>query len=469
MIAPQSFRKFLSEGYISEGTPQIEIFESFEELSKQPAKDDIPPTPELFDQDVSFLKSFALGCRWIVQVENCEASIRIGESFLGFVESFFATSLNVDAIPHRQQIDICVRTKAVEPKSDQENELQILLDDPRFVLAIEHSEDYDPASKPMGGKLREFLTDSLAVLIPRILYVPDLEKYFDRIAVDEEGFGRSLVFSDVFTSASNVVGSNPIFELSEWHDDERTFPLKRTQPVSFDSSNEKEESTPRSYGVGEPPEELQDTERLRHSERRVFSIIDIELWNAAKWGGMAVAKYVNHPPVLALLFKNEEPARQIFFNWRQQFGTTDKGEIIRIGIVTGVDKTNTSSYSTIVSTNIENALKEMKPLEHTIIAYRIQRMDRPDPKNLSMLLSEFDVAGCYVLATAIVNSEKGHPRILLDIGILKRKLDVRPAWQIGENDPDSSAIDLDDEPIIPEGVTDPPVDRLLERRRRMGR
>lgn len=459
----------ITEGYIPEGTAQREIFETFEELSKQPARDDIPPTPELFDQDFSFLKSSALGCQWIVKVENCEASIRIGEAFLGFIESFFATSLNTDAIPHRQQIDICVRISAEEATLDQEDEPQILLDDPSFVVVIEHSENYDPTSKPKDGKLQDLLRKTLAILIPRILYVPDLEKYFDRIVKNEEGFGRSLTFSDIFTSASNVVGSSPIFDLSEWYDDERSFPLKRIQPVTFESPYEDEETITPSFGVGEPPEELRDTKKLRHGERRVFSLINKELWDAAKWCGMAVVIYRSYPPILSLLFTNEEPARQIFLNWQQQFGTKDEDDIIRISIVTGVDKENPFSYSFMVGTNIEKVFKDKKPFDQAIIISRIHRMVPQDSKNLDLLLSEFNAAGCYFLAPAIMSTGAGQPHILSDLGIMKRELGLRPAWQIGENDPDSLAISLDDDPIIPEGVANPPVNRLLERRRNRGR
>ena len=53
--------------------------------------------------------------------------------------------------------------------------------------------------------------------------------------------------------------------------------------------------------------------------------------------------------------------------------------------------------------------------------------------------------------------------------IAKRQLDIREAWQIGENDPDIAALCEDDEPIIPPSVTDPPVNNALKRIRTLGR
>jgi len=47
------------------------------------------------------------------------------------------------------------------------------------------------------------------------------------------------------------------------------------------------------------------------------------------------------------------------------------------------------------------------------------------------------------------------------LAIVKRQLDIREAWQIGENDPDRAALLEDDDPIIPPGVSDPPVNKTL--------
>lgn len=52
--------------------------------------------------------------------------------------------------------------------------------------------------------------------------------------------------------------------------------------------------------------------------------------------------------------------------------------------------------------------------------------------------------------------------------LAKRQLDIREAWQIGENDPDLVALDEDDDPIVPEGVTDPPVNKALMQKRSSG-
>jgi hypothetical protein len=54
---------------------------------------------------------------------------------------------------------------------------------------------------------------------------------------------------------------------------------------------------------------------------------------------------------------------------------------------------------------------------------------------------------------------------------MQTKLIVRPAWQVGENDPESVGLSIENEPIIPDGITDPPVYAVLKRigeRRKVG-
>ena len=455
-----------SEGYFSRKTSPTEISDLFERLATLPGSESLPSAPEIFDEPHTTLRSTLLGCQWSVRVETTEMDIRIGEAFLAFMETFFATSLGSDAIPHRQHIRIAISKKNALLRPNDE-EFQIILDDPDFLARIEYPASYDPNTEMVDHKLRDFLRDSLGVLIPRVLYAPDFAKYFNRIAGVEEGFGRSLAFSDVFTSASDVVGTAPTFELSEWLDEKHHYPLRRRVAVHFRRGSNGEEAilNQPKYGVGEPPEELRNPGRLKHSERRVLSVIETDLWDAANWRGVAVGSSPGHPPFMALLFDNKEAAHRIFLNWQERVGREDAEEIIRVSIVTGMDREHPSSYVTTISSNIERMLKNETGLIQAVVIVRGKRMDNPDPKNLEMLLSAYRTFGCYFLAPAVLDSDTKPPQVLTDLAILKRELIVRRAWEIGDNDPDMIAIGPDDDPIIPEGMTDPPVARTLQRHR----
>ena len=61
----------------------------------------------------------------------------------------------------------------------------------------------------------------------------------------------------------------------------------------------------------------------------VRCVVDIHLWDRARWRGAAYFDYGPQvPPVLALMFEDRDAAQKIFVRWRERFGTVDKDETI---------------------------------------------------------------------------------------------------------------------------------------------
>src|SRR5437667_8571272 len=87
-----------------------------------------------------------------------------------------------------------------------------------------------------------------------------------------------------------------------------------------------------------------------------------------------------------------------------------------------------------------------------------------ESRNLEGFVDQAKRAGKYLIGAAYVASERDEPKPMKPV-IEIEDLQVRPAWQIGENDLDGCALLVDDEPIIPDGVTDPPALKALEQRR----
>ncbi|MGB9195850.1 MAG: hypothetical protein WCB53_02870, partial [Terriglobales bacterium] len=71
----------------------------------------------------------------------------------------------------------------------------------------------------------------------------------------------------------------------------------------------------------------------------------------------------------------------------------------------------------------------------------------------------------YRLMPAQIDLETGKCRPFDDLSIQKHKMRVIPAWKIEEHDPDQVGIFPHDKPVIPDGVQDAPVLKLLARRR----
>ena len=448
-----------AEGYVPPDEPAEKIDEAMKRLSEQPAQSSLPETVELFDEATTVLRSNVLGCKWRVTVETGEVGIRIGEALLGFLETFFATSLTTDALPYRQSVDIGI-FKNNGPITKGAPLFRLILTDDDYLVRVEYTDEYDPSKEMADGVLRKFLNDLLPIVITRVLFVPDIQAYFQRITEIEEGYARSLTFSDVFSSASNVIGSDPIFDLSGWLSEKSYTLLRDTVAIAPSQEKQADEYSPQvTYADAnhEPPNQS----RLKHSQRKVLSMIEPALWDAAGWRGVSVIGYPDYPPFLALMFENEDSARRIFINWRKQLGAVDKEHLLRISILTGVDATNPFAYSLHISTNLEVALKGLEG-EMAITMSRSKKMDSAQQNTMRDFHLLREQYGCYYLAPAAMPTGATAPKLLPDVRILKRDIITRPAWKIGVNDQDVTALRDEDEPIIPDGIENPPVREALK-------
>jgi hypothetical protein len=138
----------------------------------------------------------------------------------------------------------------------------------------------------------------------------------------------------------------------------------------------------------------------------------------------------------------------------------DKDHLLRISVLTGVDAANPSAYSLHVSTNLEVALKGLKS-QMAVTLSRSKKMDTARESAMRDFHRFREQYGCYFLAPAVMPTGATAPELLPDIRILKRDVVTRPAWEIGLNDPDMSALLDVDEPLIPDGVANPPIRQAL--------
>ena len=66
-------------------------------------------------------------------------------------------------------------------------------------------------------------------------------------------------------------------------------------------------------------------------------------------------------------------------------------------------------------------------------------MQAASDMNLNRFLESYHQAGAYLLAPAILKADR-EPEFLFDVGVLKRKLSVRLASEIGEHDVEAVAL-----------------------------
>lgn len=168
-------------------------------------------------------------------------------------------------------------------------------------------------------------------------------------------------------------------------------------------------------------------------------------------------------PILAFHFRDADAARRIFEDWRERWGIDGNDDNVRISIITGVTRANPFAYSMqigpVYRTSDEQSGKTFMTMARNL------RLDTSTPDDLNKFLEGFQKAGSYGLVPAIMRPGEQFPTPMTELLLPRRNLDIRPAWMIGANDPDSSVMQDDDDPFIPDGITDPPILKAMAKMR----
>ena len=452
------------EGYIPADKDADAVQNFFEQWQDQPAAKDISPLPVLVSGKTSVLNSTILGSELVVETPNNITSFGVAESLLGALEAFISTSDEQNVFPYRERMTIVITM------SDQlEGTPQIRFpDNDSSRVEVSHPVDIGFATLADRQDYIEWLQYSLVQIVCRVLIIRDADVWLEQVAGQERGFSRALTLGDVLTLYKNVFGETPRICLTDWlKEDHQSYPVLRDEPwrtAKANGSGAPIESP--NFGTGSPPRDLIDREQLRHTDRRVLSPIDVPLWDRAKWRGTLFVCFHVAPPILAIAFEDGEAGEAIFSVWKEQWGDVDNA--LRVAIVTGLSKQKPAEYAVIVGPSFRYMAEDKRKV--VLCLSRIQRMTPDNSRNLDNFLQAYNKAKCFRFApTQISIGSTGLPKPSLQFAITKRKLDVRQAWKIGENDPDMGVLHEDDEPIIPPGVTDPPVIKALMRRRSSGR
>ena len=300
--------------------------------------------------------------------------------------------------------------------------------------------------------------------------IRDVDAWMEKVAGEERALSRALSLGNIVTMNRNVFGESPHLRLSDWIDERnRSFAVNRKDSWrSSDDEARKDGYRVPTFGVGAPPQGLTDRERLKHTDRRVTSPIDIQLWDRANWRATLFSWHPSSPPILGIGFENLASGLEIFREWRDLWGSDDKDDRLRVAVVSGISKTHAASYSVIVGPNFHTIGSDDEKV-HLFVS-RVNRMKPRTTRNLDMFLTAYKRAGAFLLMPS--NIDLAQPELHFELAIPKRSLVVRKAWEIGENDPDICAIGDDDIPLLPTDSENPPILRALEQRssrRRTGR
>ncbi|MDE0146014.1 MAG: hypothetical protein OXL95_09115 [Nitrospira sp.] len=450
------------EGYIPVEEDAEAVQTIFMQWQEQPAAKDISSLPVLVDGKASVLKSTILGSEIVVETPNNETSFGVAESLLGALEAFLSTSDEQGVFPYREQMTIVI-TESAQLEGTPQTQCP---DSDSSRVEIQHPAELGFPTGSDRQNFMKWLQESVVQVMCRMLMMRDADAWLEQVANRERGFSRALTLGDALTLNRNVFGERSRIRLTDWlEQDDESYPLLRNKPWRTVKASAPKE--PPKFATEPPPKELPDREKLKHTDRRILSPIDIPLWDRAKWRGTLFVWNPDGPPILAIGFEDGEAGQAIFGIWKERWGDIDEDDDLRVAIITGLSKRNPAEYAVVVGPNLRYVPEGEKKL--VLYVSRIHRMTPDNSRNLENFLQFYNRTGYFFLAPAQINTDgKLLQMPARELALLKRKLYVRQAWQIGENDPDIAVFDKDDEPIVPEGVTDPPVNTVLRRIRSSG-
>ena len=311
----------------------------------QPAASDLPDRPVIYDEAKVSLESNLLGCRIHLESENKSPCIELAESALAALESLMATGFRDHILPRESILTGSVRTSHF-PDELFSFHLKDCEGRPHLEIRCGDFSPHDMSGEAQQ-EARNKLRDLLIAVMSRVYVLKNPEDTLTKLLHDEGALERAVNYTSSFVVQGNVLGSSPKTKLSKWKEgQERHYPLSRFQPwdafeqrTTLDGTND---SPPPEFkvGKGELPAEMLDIHNIKHTEIESITLIRDALWEPAGWSatGYATAIDDSTPPILALLFKDQQAARQIFREWRQELGAEDEKDRLRISIIRGIDQ-----------------------------------------------------------------------------------------------------------------------------------
>jgi hypothetical protein len=177
------------------------------------------------------------------------------------------------------------------------------------------------------------------------------------------------------------------------------------------------------------------------------NFIDIELWNRARWLGVAWIYPPRMPPSMGLLFMDNDLGAEIFSQWQARIGKVDEYEQLRISIIEGSIPGAKPGYNVRIATNIPNVVQVAAengiadPNVALVAASRVHRMHPPKAsKNLAAFKRAYEEHKNYSVFQAVRDTTPSGFKPIYSTAITKSEIFFRQVESIGKGDLDSDAL-----------------------------
>lgn len=410
-----------------------ELDEYYKMVANQPFVEQILYDTNYMSEDKLSLYSNMLGCQFQINFSKDIEMLLVSETLLAYLESFVGTSLsNIHA--HREKIIINVFNSA------QNTDIYFTYDENTYEynFYIKNFNKQENERSLVWNKMIEFTVNILF----KNFIINDAENHFKKLFEKDEVHERLALIFGHRNSVLNILGDSPKLFLDDWinYYKPKQYTMKRKEPISFVYEKAQDENHQKYT--------QEDMEKISHNKIKTHTIINMELWDKAKWKGFGFTFDPQNGIGVFLAFENANYAKKIFDEWRNKIGNIDKEELINITIIKGINKEHPYWYKVAVSIN-EKVILVSTTDKFFQIPSRFLQMTPKTPENLNNLIYGFKSFKKYSLFPASMD-ESCRVDPFFDKGILKTSLKIKDAWEIGENDLERAVIQKDDNPIIPD-------------------
>lgn len=415
------------------------IDEYFGHIARQPFRNQMTDHFNFMGGERVTITTSILGCRFNVDLPKDHQLLLVAEMVLTYLEAFFATSLE-GVHPHTETINLYAN------RGTDKTFLTLL---PRTT-----STQYDlnvnlafstNQHDPLSGQMIEVVSK----IISRNFFVDNFEGRMKSLFENEEIMERLSLIHEHVKFMNNVLSDNPKLFYEDWlNNNYRKHERKRTGDFTMTQS-------PTDNVTGD---ESFPSKPVRHGSRTIATIFDNNLWRNARWLAFGFVVWPGNIMGIFLGFDNIDAGLKIFDEWISNFGKQDSNEDIRISIIKGISKSNPFWYRVHICKDI-HPLKFKENTEIISIS-NSHVMMATNATNLTNLINSYNQFGEYVLFPVKFDVVTKQPQFFREKGIAKKKLYIREAWEVGEHDVDAPAIRPEDDPVIPDNVTNAPVSAL---------
>ncbi|TRO23227.1 TIR domain-containing protein [Ectopseudomonas mendocina] len=163
--------------------------------------------------------------------------------------------------------------------------------------------------------------------------------------------------------------------------------------------------------LGDEHEDEKSINPLNPKERKsmfLSSIIDVDLWNKAKWKGMA---FISDPslkaaPIAGFVFEDESAGEEIFSSLKKQFGDVDIEDEIRLCFIGDISEKSPSDYKVHIGSEWQVIVNKMESAglnPHDSLFMGVTRIHEMNPPAGSKNLEVFKHSYSYFKKYYITN------------------------------------------------------------------